>query len=128
MKQSFSISLIVCLLVFLSSGCTTTQPKYHAGGPYYYKCWAGNRIPFRPVDEITVEETELIEINGYPYYEAHFNKDGYIVSFKKRNQGKVEWVDKYYYKNGVFQKRELEELDGKVTIEYYDKEGNIIGK
>jgi len=127
MKIIVSTFVVLSLCFFICGfGCQHLQAKYHPGGPYYYKCWAGSKVPFRPVDEITLVEAKLIETNGYPYYEAHFNKDGYIESFKKYIDGKVDWVDSYYYKGGIFEKRELKKSDGSKIVEKYDKEGNLV--
>src|SRR4030065_2490513 len=109
MRKLFLKTIILCLCfpVLLASGCACVQPQYHAGGPYYYKCWKGNRVPFCPSGEVDFEGAKFIEVNGYPYYEAYFNKDGYIESFKKYTNGKLDWEDKYFYENGFFKRREF---------------------
>ena len=128
LSRYYVVLFCLCLLFCLGFGCHFTQPTYHAGGPYYYRSWKGGRIPVQPKGELTIKEAEFIQENGYPYYEAHFNKDGYISSFKKISSGKTEWEEKYYYEDGIFKKREIKESGGKKTIELYDQEGNIVEK
>jgi hypothetical protein len=46
--------------------CKDAQTKYHPGGPYYYGGFANYKIPFQPIEELTLAEAKLRE----SYYEA----------------------------------------------------------
>ena len=116
------ILLIACCLV---SGCNSGQPKYHPGGPYFYKSWASYYLPYRPTNEITETEAKDLEQQGYSFYIAYFNEQGYIKSFEKRHKGNRVFKTDYFYEDGLLLKQESIQ-DGKITTILYDKNGKII--
>jgi hypothetical protein len=111
------------ITVSMAASCSANQPKYHAGGPYYYKSWASYFLPYRPVDEISRPDAEGLERQGFAYYIAFFDEQGLIKSFEKRYQGKMEFKVTYYYENGILKKEESLDANGKVKITLYDKNG-----
>lgn len=127
MIKSIPIYLIGLLsVIILSSSCSANQPKYHPGGPYYYKSWANYHLPYRPVDEVSKSGAEELENQGFSYYIAYFDEEGRIKSFEKRYREKMEFNVTYFYENGVLKKEEGLDANGKVKITLYDKNDNRI--
>lgn len=112
-------------LSFVCSCNSSGQPKYHSGGPYFYKSWASYVLPYRPTEEISETEAKDLERQGYAFYIAYFNDDGYIKSFEKRYQGKQEFKTTYFYEKGILKKEESIQ-DGKSRTILYDNKGKII--
>ena len=110
----------------MAASCSAAPPKYHPGGPYYYKSWASYFLPYRPVDEVTKSEAEELERQGYSYYIAFFNEHGLIKSFEKRYQGKMEFKATFFYENGLLIKEESLVANGKMKHILFDKNGEII--
>lgn len=119
-------SVLISGFIFVCQGCSYVQPKYHPGGPYYYKSWASYKLPYRPIDEISYKEAKQIEASGYAYYEAFFNEDGFIITFKKYYHEKLDFAVSYYYEKGILVKSEGIDFEGKKQILYFDKKGKII--
>lgn len=121
-KKIFAILLILSVFLF---GCNIQQPKYHSGGPYYYKSFANYYIPFRPVSEISFEEAKQLEKDGYAYFEAYFNDKGYITMFIKHYGTACPFEDKYYYKDDGSILREMSKSDGTRISGMIDKNGRF---
>ena len=121
-----SISTLLIGVIFICHGCANAQPKYHPGGPYYYKSWASYILPLRPTGEISYQEAKQMEVSGYSYYEAYFNDDGYIKEFKKYIHGQIVSTVIYFYENGVLVRSEEINREGKKTILLFGKNGKII--
>lgn len=123
-ERFFLLILILAMSLAMGlfhSGCQNNS--YPLGGPYYYKDWESYKIPFRPYNQISLEEAK----NLTTYYEAHFNEKGQIVSFKKFLKGEVEWTDKYFYtSSGKLERRELTKTKPhEKIIQHFDENGNI---
>lgn len=117
--------ILILLVTFCVVSCTSGQPKYHPGGPYFYKSWASYYLPYRPINEITENEAKELEQQGYSFYIAYFNEQGYIKSFEKKYKGNQEFKTDYSYENGILMKEESIQ-GGKITTTLYDKNGKII--
>ena len=127
MNKPLPICLTALLVtICMAANCSTAPPKYHPGGPYYYKSWASYLLPYRPVDEVTKSEAEELERQGYAYYIAFFNEQGLIKSFEKRYQGKMELKATFFYENGLLIKEESLDANGKMKHILFDKNGEII--
>jgi hypothetical protein len=126
MRRFLVFGIVFCMFATLSQGCNEGHPKYHPGGPYYYKSYAHYLLPYRPVDEISVEEVKKAEEQSFAYYEAHFNNEGYITNFKKHYRGKAEFEVRYYYENGILRKSESLDSKGQIKTDTYDAKGEII--
>lgn len=126
MRRVLIYGIVFGMFATFSQGCREGQPQYHSGGPYYYKSWAHYLFPYRPVGEMSVEEVKKAQEQGFAYYEAHFNDEGYITNFKKLYQGKAEFEVKYYYENGTLKKSESLDSKGQIKTATYDTKGEIV--
>ena len=122
-RTLFIYLLAVVTTIGVAASCSASQPKYHPGGPYYYKSWASYYLPYRPVEEISKQGAEELDRQGYAYYIAFFNEQGLIKSFEKRFKENMEFKVTYDYDNGVLKKEEAIDMNGKVKITSYDKDG-----
>jgi hypothetical protein len=119
---------LILLFATITTSCSANPPKYHPGGPYYYKGWAHYYLPYRPVDEIASSEAAELELQGYAYYIGFFNEQGQIKSFEKRYHGKMEFKVTYYYENGVLNKEESIDASEKTKVILYDEKGNRVNR
>jgi hypothetical protein len=56
------VSLLITGAILWTFTCSCSkQPKYRPGGPYYYKSWANYYQPYRPIDEIQIDEGKELE-------------------------------------------------------------------
>lgn len=126
MKLSYLISSLV--IVFLGlvtvgflifSHYHTMQPQYHPGGPYYYKSFASYVLPMRPVGEISEQEAKELEKNGFSYYEAYFNQEGFITRFVKHFGGKILFEEEYIYDENGILKDKITHKSGETANEVY---------
>jgi hypothetical protein len=125
-KTAFIYLVVLLTAMNMAISCAST-PKYHPGGPYYYKSWADYFLPYRPVNEISLSEAKELGGQGYAYYIAFFNDIGMIVSFEKQYRGKMEFKATYYYDKGVLRKEEVIDLSGKIIKStMYDEKGRRI--
>jgi antitoxin component YwqK of YwqJK toxin-antitoxin module len=120
--MNICIYIVLVTIMSMPLSCHAEQPKY-SGGPYYFTGWKNYKIPFEPVGQIPFEKAKQLTA----YYEAYFDKNGNIVSFKKYINGKIEWSDAYSYdKSGTILNRILTRNDGTVIKQYFDEKGRII--
>jgi antitoxin component YwqK of YwqJK toxin-antitoxin module len=112
-----------CFFLLVVPSCNP-QERYRPGGPYYYGGFANYKIPFQPIEELTLDETKLRE----SYYVAYFDNSGKIVSFTKYLKGEPEFSDKYTYTStGSLERREMTKYTAKeVVIQFYDRKGKMI--
>jgi hypothetical protein len=111
-------------IAFISLQCATcaSQPSSRSGGPYYYGTFANYKVPFQPLEELSYEEAKLRE----SYYVAYFDSNSRIIGFSKYLKGKMEFEDKYVYStNGILERRELIKNTGEVTIQHFNRRGEI---
>lgn len=113
-------------ILYGTEGCSGPGETKKSGGPYYYKHILQKMktdFPVRPVDEISAGEAKTYTA----YYVVHYDEKGRIVSCEKILHAKTDWSSRYYYSNdGYLEKEDLIDPDGKKTLIYYDRAGNII--
>jgi hypothetical protein len=121
-KLLFIVSFSMCLFFSTVASCKN-EKKYSSGGPYYYKDWVSYTIPYKPYNEVTMEEAKTLN----SYYEAYFDNNGKIILFTKYLNGEIEWSDKYFYTpDGLLGHREMTKANGEMQVQYFDKKGLII--
>ncbi len=101
-RRMLVIGAVATLLLGLTGLCGCEgRTSYPPGGPYYYKGWESNRMPYRPAEKISHAEAEQLGSDGHAYYIAHFDEAGRLSSFARMFDGDCEWTVAYEYRDAT---------------------------
>jgi hypothetical protein len=112
----FFTALIVLFLVVVSIAIihkhyVTKNSLHLPWWPYYFSSFASYIKPFRPIDEITLDEVNQRKKQNESYYEAYFDEQWRIVTFIKFSNNNMIFRETYEYKNGELINSVMQKFD-----------------